>query len=449
LRKSTVWSGLFLLFLVLLWGNGYGAEISNDDCMGCHGEKELTKKGPGNKTVSLFFHKEIFDKSVHKSLACVECHDIKELPHPEKVHGKACKSCHGAAFNQHRLGVHGQGKKEKATCRECHGYHNVENAKALTPSTCGACHSGVVKDYKESIHAQTEKTGRAVAICEDCHGKTHEMLGRDNSKSAVNVFNLPKTCSRCHANTEMIKKYNIPAENSLYLDSIHGQALTKGGIPVSAACSDCHGSHAIKPHTDRTSQIYFANISVTCGKCHEAEEKAFGKSIHAQQVKEGNKAAPSCANCHLPHEIKPVKATAWMLEAIRECGSCHKKPLETYHHSYHGKITNLGFTRVAKCADCHGAHDVLPRSDPGSKISEKNIIATCAQCHPKANKSFTTYVAHVDYRKKDDNPIFYYVWVFMTALLIAVFGFFGIHTILWFPRSWIERHGRRGKRRKE
>jgi hypothetical protein len=448
LRKRAVLGSLLLLMLLFLWGNAWGAGISNDDCMGCHGEKELTGKGPGGKTISLFFSKEVFEKSVHKSLQCVGCHEIKDLPHGEKVNIVACKTCHEGASKRYRMSVHGAGKVGKATCKECHGYHAVEQTKAPATSTCATCHPAVAREYKEGIHARGADGGKAVASCVDCHGKTHDMLEKTNSRSAVYVLNLPRTCSRCHANPEMVKKYNIPAERaySLYMDSIHGQALTRSGILVSAACNDCHGSHAIKPHTDPTSRINPLNLSATCGKCHSAEEKAFGKSIHAQEIKKGNKGAPNCANCHLSHEVRPVKATAWMLEAIKECGSCHKGPLETYHHSYHGKITNLGFTRVAKCADCHGAHDVRPRSDPGSRISERNIIGTCRQCHPKANKSFTDFVAHVDYRKKGDHPIFYYVWIFMTGLLVAVFGFFGIHTILWLPRSWIERF--RERRRK-
>ena len=398
----------------------------------------------------MFFDKGPFDKSVHASLQCIKCHEIKELPHGEKVKVASCRTCHGDAYSHYRSSVHGSGKVEKATCKSCHGYHSVQKGKALLSSVCAGCHAEVYKSYEEGIHALGTKGVKEVATCGDCHGKTHDMLKKDNPRSPVYGRNLPGTCSRCHANPEVIKKYRIPEEkaSALYMDSIHGKALTKSGLLVSAACNDCHGSHAIKPHTDPSSTISPVNIPATCGKCHEKVRSSFEASTHAKEIRKGNAGAPSCATCHLPHEVQPVKTTTWMLDAIRECGGCHVKQLQTYRHSYHGKITNLGFTRVAKCADCHGAHDVLPESDPASLISKKNLIRTCGSCHPGANRNFSEVMVHADYKDKAEHPGLYYVWFFMTALLISVFGFFGIHTLLWLPRSWIERlrtHGRKDK----
>jgi hypothetical protein len=288
-----------------------------------------------------------------------------------------------------------------------------------------------------------------VAACADCHGKGHTILKKDNPKSPVHVHAVAQTCLTCHANPDIIKKYKIPAKDisTLYADSIHGKAVQAGHM--SASCSNCHGAHAVKPHTDPASQIYPSNIPATCGKCHSQIEAVFKNSIHGQQLKKKNTNAPTCSSCHPAHHIQSVKAIPWILETIKECGSCHVSPLETYRHSYHGKITNLGFTRVAKCADCHGAHEVLPHSDPHSKISKENIIDTCQQCHPKANKAFTEFIVHTNYKSKTDHPLLYYVWRFMTVLLVTVFGFFGIHTLLWLPRSWIERikEGRRKEKK--
>ena len=39
---------------------------------------------------------------------------------------------------------------------------------------------------------------------------------------------------------------------------------------------------------------------------------------------------------------------------------------------------------VAKCQDCHGnVHEILPASDPKSKVAHANIPATCGACHGK------------------------------------------------------------------
>ena len=41
-----------------------------------------------------------------------------------------------------------------------------------------------------------------------------------------------------------------------------------------------------------------------------------------------------------------------------------------------------GSVTAANCASCHGAHEILPSSDPRSMINPKNLEKTCGQCHP-------------------------------------------------------------------
>ncbi|MEK7385705.1 MAG: cytochrome C, partial [candidate division NC10 bacterium] len=82
--------------------------------------------------------------------------------------------------------------------------------------------------------------------------------------------------------------------------------------------------------------------------------------------------------------------------------------------------------------------------DPRSKISAANIVATCRQCHPAATWKFTEFQPHADHTNKERFPRLYYSWLLMTALLIGTFSFFGIHTLLWLPRSLVERL-RRGR----
>jgi cytochrome b subunit of formate dehydrogenase len=69
-------------------------------------------------------------------------------------------------------------------------------------------------------------------------------------------------------------------------------------------------------------------------------------------------------------------------------------------------------------------------------ISQENLVNTCAQCHAGANKRFSNYLIHATH--KDDKRM-QYTYIFMTALLLGVFSFFGLHLIMWLPRSLKER----------
>ena len=124
-----------------------------------------------------------------------------------------------------------------------------------------------------------------------------------------------------------------------------------------------------------------------------------------------------------------------MIEVTQQCGTCHKKLAETYFQTYHGKAYLLGYMKAARCSDCHGAHMILNVNNPNSHVGYKNIVATCRKCHANANLKFTGYLTHATH---NDNPVLRYTFWGMTSLLLGVFGFFGLHTLLWLPRSIIE-----------
>jgi hypothetical protein len=125
----------------------------------------------------------------------------------------------------------------------------------------------------------------------------------------------------------------------------------------------------------------------------------------------------------------------WKSQILDECGSCHPESKRTFRDTFHGQETQLGFMRVATCADCHGSHAVFPKRDVRSTVSSARLVSTCMKCHPGANPSFTQYDPHADRHNRARNPLLFYASKFMEALLIGVFAFFGIHTALWASRA--------------
>jgi nitrate/TMAO reductase-like tetraheme cytochrome c subunit len=187
-------------------------------------------------------------------------------------------------------------------------------------------------------------------------------------------------------------------------------------------------------------------IPLLCAGCHAAEYETYSTSIHGTEfIKKGNLRAAVCPDCHEEHLIPEPGERKWKLWLISECGSCHRKQLDTYHDTYHGRVTELGFTTVAKCSDCHGAHDILAPNNPNSTLSKVKILSTCRKCHPRATENFTKYYAHPDKHNRKKYPQLYYTNLFMVILLTGVFCFFIPHTLLWAHRSLKERIERKGR----
>jgi hypothetical protein len=383
-----------LLLLEILWlGSG---SLKAQDCLGCHSIEGLNSERP-----ALTIAQEDFEKSVHGSLGCSICHtNVKDFPH---------------------------GTVEKVSC--------------------AACHSEQVSEYDSSIHGRAKANGDGdVPTCQGCHGPIHALQPVSNPNSPVYHLNLPATCGKCHGNPELARKHGIPITNAyqLYMDSIHGRAVARSGLLVAANCSSCHGSHEIQPKKEPESKVNRKNIAATCGACHAGILAGYFQGVHGRAMQAGNLKAPVCSDCHTAHQITRVDSEPWQLDLIRECGTCHEESIRTYRDTLHGQITALGFTRVARCADCHGSHEILAAADPQSSVSPANRVKTCQKCHPQATASFARFSPHADSRNRERNPGLYYAARLMNALMIGVFGFFGLHTILWLARSLRER-SQRGK----
>jgi hypothetical protein len=317
-------------------------------------------------------------------------------------------------------------------CGDCHTtIKDYPHPDQVTPVKCESCHTGEAEGLVGSVHAN-----RAEHPCTSCHGDAHAIFPKGDPRSAVYPLNIPHTCGACHGNDALAKKHGLPNVYPMYIDSIHGFALSKEGLLVAANCQSCHGSHHILSHTDPQSPTYKTNIPKTCGTCHAGIAANYAGGVHGKAVAAGDLHAPVCSDCHTAHAIlQPTEAT-FRMQSTPICGSCHKDKLSTYRDTFHSQLGSLGgYVETARCWDCHGAHDVLPASDPRSPIAPANLVATCGKCHAGANASFVQYQPHANAHNRKLNPALYFIRLFMNLLLAGVLTFFMIHTILWLIRS--------------
>ena len=193
-------------------------------------------------------------------------------------------------------------------------------------------------------------------------------------------------------------------------------------------CTDCHSDINNIPHPQQLQPV-------DCGGCHRAIVHKLRLGMHAP----GNKGVPTCATCHGNHAIQKPDSVVFRNSIPTTCGTCHKRHFQAYMDVYHGQASILGVANAPRCSNCHNPHMPLPPSDPQSTIAPANLITTCGACHKDANANFVKFDPHPQPENRAHNALVYYSKLFMELLLAGVFGFFGLHTVLWLQRSLVER----------
>jgi cytochrome b subunit of formate dehydrogenase len=323
------------------------------------------------------------------------------------------------------------------------------------PRSCGSCHEAEGRDWAASIHAPNGTNKQDAPTCVTCH-TAHRVYGADDSRSPTYPFNVATLCGECHGDPNIIGEYFQDPEEAQarvaveqYYETVHGWGLVSAGLVTSATCNDCHESHKVLPASSPESSVHRANVVNTCGNCHvgivEAYEEgsAHGAAYRAELRGEEGEHAPACVDCHTSHSIVEVDEPRWFVGVVEECGKCHEDVYDTYFDTYHGQVTRLGAGLTAKCSDCHTAHNMRPTDDPQSSVYPMNLVKTCSKCHPGANQNFVRYYAHGDNQDRERYPVLFWSFWLMTTLLVSVWSFFTIHSILWFIRLKIEIRRRR------
>lgn len=337
----------------------------------------------------------------------------------EPIDEDACVDCH-------ETGAHGtliQNDIERSShvslgCLDCHGDkdtmpHREDTGFIAGSDGCRGCHEDASEEYQ--IHGRLGiEESPDVPECASCHGD-HDVLPSSARLSKVHPANLPNTCSHCHEDLNLIKRYELIVDHPIevYENSVHGKA-TKGGIYVAATCNDCHSvdgnAHKIFSEGKPQSTVNHFDIPKTCGQCHKGIENDFWEGIHGKLVLRGETDAPICTDCHGEHGIispsDPRSPVSRSRVAESTCAPCHESTrlnekyglpmgrLATFIDSYHGLKSKAGDMLVANCASCHGVHRILPRSDPTSTIYPENLRETCGECHPGISAELATTPIH-------------------------------------------------------
>ncbi|HEY3295571.1 MAG TPA: hypothetical protein VGL38_09030 [bacterium] len=469
--------------------------VKTVNCGQCH-ESQLKQFMAG-------FFKKLNDMGYRSIPACSDCHGTHKISrHADTRH--VCGLCHRAELKALEASVHGEkgkGDERPLSCTSCHEPHFKSRRGEMTASDwrmtlvkeCMRCHTQESKDYLASKHYAQVSSGDTLApTCINCHGN-HDILSPKNPAAPTSVERLDNLCAQCHSGyvetlhrkdgadpklmtcvachtgheTQMtrtpdgVTRQTIPGScNGCHADErhaketlAHGKVMTLNASGGQANCTQCHVYHWRKNGGTRE-----ASLRMQCQNCHVKETKEYDQSQHAAARAKGHNEAPTCVTCHGERDIQKVSESMRPREVIDLCSRCHGNReialkfqlnpdvVKSYKKTYHGQVYSLGYQGedFATCINCHGNHDIRSPKDPQSRVSQQNIVKTCARCHKDANEKFVGFLSHYDPHGGEVGALsgekrVSVVERAMNALLFFVFGFFGIHTILWFVRSGIEK----------
>jgi formate dehydrogenase gamma subunit len=179
-------------------------------------------------------------------------------------------------------------------------------------------------------------------------------------------------CLECHSDQTLTKTNAAGKEVSLFVDA----AKLAGSAHRTNACVACHADLSSKHPDDNVPAQ-----PVNCGRCHGRQSESYGASVHGVALAQGQTGAAACADCHGAHNILPPESEASPLhfsKLARTCGACHDQVAKDVEASVHGKAVAAGNRDAPTCTDCHSEHKITALKGSSSlKISAE----ICSNCH--------------------------------------------------------------------
>ena len=334
---------LFVVGLILLLGGLVGilpagpaeAAPAGRACLACHADAGLAAVTAKGEPMSLAVSGKELRSSVHRDLACRDCHPGVRLDaHPGPLPASSL-----AAYRAE-------------TSKACLGCHPAEQLGRK------ANHAAIVFEDQE-------------LSCAGCHG-AHGVRPVAAWKAALGENEY---CLLCHANALTLM---LPGGGTVSLDVDREQLAAS--VHPDHRCFDCHAGFSRDAHPagtlgDRSRRELAA--AKTCGRCHADKLRQVEGSVHFALLRSGAGKAPGCTDCHSAHGVAAKERYATL--AGTPCRSCHREIFDAYAGSMHGVARfQGGHLEAPFCSECHRAHDVSGTASP------EKIRAACLGCHPHA-----------------------------------------------------------------
>ncbi len=168
-----------------------------------------------------------------------------------------------------------------------------------------------------------------------------------------------KYCLGCHGRLGALKRFSNGESVSVHVDP----ARFKASVHRMLSCTGCHEEFSPDMHPERIFRglhQYRARASWICRKCHRDEELRT-RGVHASLLdREQEGKAFVCADCHGAHEVMPVSGGKVYASEEKYCLSCHAygMPLGFADGSVRSAVVDPALIGVSahsnlSCSDCH------------------------------------------------------------------------------------------------
>ncbi|UCH21785.1 MAG: hypothetical protein JSU83_00505 [Deltaproteobacteria bacterium] len=272
---ASLWLAAAMILLLL---SSPAVAADKENCLMCHKYRFVGRIDENGKRFNYNVDENIYARSVHRNVACRECHTyITKIPHDPVTESVNCANeCH----------IKPPFSKEKFSHKKIIDIYN-ESVHAIKPEDspelreakpyCKFCHLNPLYTRVDEKLIAFEKTLRRCLNCHQEKGVTQaykHMTHRLRKKTSRSHQELVELCSKCHQDKELMGKFNVSKKSleavETYNRSIHGKSIALGSQQT-ADCVSCHASnmlHDIYKKDNTKATIHKDNLMQTCKQCH-------------------------------------------------------------------------------------------------------------------------------------------------------------------------------------
>lgn len=182
-------------------------------------------------------------------------------------------------------------------------------------------------------------------------------------------------CLTCHSDQSLTKEKD-GKQVSLFVD----ETVLNTSPHKKLVCVACHTGFnpEIVPHKEKIEPV-------DCRRCHvDAQLKhpfhpQLARALNAHEVPD-----VSCKDCHGTHDVvsPSVPGSKFSPSKLSQsCGECHSDEKERFEASAHGKAAAAGIQGAPNCLTCHSTQVVLDESSPDSLALKTAQEKLCLSCH--------------------------------------------------------------------